>query len=646
MTDLPSVLVTGAGRGLGRAIAEAFHAQGWFVIATDYDAALLKDLEQTPRTLTARHDVGDIEAAADVAALIRAQVGRLDAVVNNAGVNQFYPVCEAPPQRTIDAFRINTFGALIVSQACLDLLVESRGRIVNIASESSPFRPPFQFYQSTKMALECLSDVMRRELQFLGVHVAIIRPGAIQTDLIEGTRNIEIDLAGSRFEPWFPNFRRMVERGIPSRVSTPAEVAQVVFRAATDPKKKVLYRINNDPKQRLALLVPKRLMDKFAPLMDGRSGFARVTGMRVPLVDVAASYREIRDELLPAIDAALSEGRLRLGPNVAAFEQEFAAFCEAPYGVGVSSGTDALSAGLEACGVGRGDEVVVPAITFFATVGAVVRAGAIPVVVDVEPETLTLDVAAVRSSLTAATRAVIPVHLFGQPVDMAPLLDLAAEHDLRVIEDAAQAHGARYRGRRCGSLGDVGCFSFYPTKNLGAFGEGGFVTAGDEAVAERLRLLREHGHTSPTEHGLIGANWRLDELQAIVLRLKLKRFEAAQQRRCEIAERYTARFAGSPLRPLAIAEGRESAHHLYVVRAPERDALAKHLERAGIGTAVHYARPVHRQAALREHPHRGGDTPVADAACPELLSLPLYPELTDEQIESVVSSVHDYYAGS
>jgi NAD(P)-dependent dehydrogenase (short-subunit alcohol dehydrogenase family) len=261
-TNTPCALVTGAGRGLGRAIAEIFHTKGYFVIATDYDERLLEDLEGNPRYLAAKHDVSDIDAAAEVAALIRERCGRLDVIVNNAGVNRFYPVCEAPPQQTIQGFMVNTFGALIVSQACLDLVIESRGRIVNIASESSPFRPPFQIYQSTKMALECLSDVMRRELQLFDVHVAIVRPGAIQTDLIESTKKVEIDLEGSRFEVFFPKLREMVARGMPKKVSQPEEVAAVVYRAATDSKKKVMYKINNDLKQKLVALAPARMVDK------------------------------------------------------------------------------------------------------------------------------------------------------------------------------------------------------------------------------------------------------------------------------------------------------------------------------------------------------------------------------------------------
>ncbi len=258
----PCALVTGAGRGLGRAIAEAFRARGYRVVATDHDETLLKDLEGQEGYLTAQHDVSDTDDAAAVADLIRERCRRLDVVVNNAGINPFYPVCEAPPERTIQGFRVNSFGALIVTQACLDLLIASRGRVVNIASESSPFRPPFQIYQSTKTALECLSDVMRRELQLLGVHVAIIRPGAIQTELIEGTKKVEIDLPGSRFEPFFPKLRELVTSNLPKKLSKPSEVAAVVVRAATDPRKKALYRVNNDPKQRLIALLPKGMADR------------------------------------------------------------------------------------------------------------------------------------------------------------------------------------------------------------------------------------------------------------------------------------------------------------------------------------------------------------------------------------------------
>ena len=261
-TDRPCVLVTGAGRGLGRAIAEEFRRNGFQVVATDYDESLLADLHGVEGVLTCPQDVSDVARAREVAELIESRLGRLDVIVNNAGFNPFYPVCETDPERTIRGFRVNTFGALIVSQPCLDLLIASQGRIVNIASESSPFRPPFQIYQSSKMALECLSDVMRRELMLFGVHVAIVRPGAIATQLIEDTKVVPIDVEESRFAPFFPRLRELITQNLPKHVSRPEEVARVVHRAATDPRKKVMYRINNDPKQRVLSWLPAKLVDR------------------------------------------------------------------------------------------------------------------------------------------------------------------------------------------------------------------------------------------------------------------------------------------------------------------------------------------------------------------------------------------------
>lgn len=256
------VLVTGAGRGLGRAIASAFHGNGFDVVATDYDEGLLSDLAGVEGYLTLQQDVSDSDRAAEVARRIDQEFGRLDVIINNAGVNPFYPVCEAPPARTIQGFMVNTFGALIVSQACLDLLIASKGRVVNIASESSPFRPPFQIYQSSKMALECLSDVMRRELMLFDVHVAIIRPGAIDTNLIEDTKVVPIDVKESRFEPFFPRLRELITSNVPKKLSQASEVAALVYRAATDPRKRVMYRINNDPKQRFVSWLPSKLVDR------------------------------------------------------------------------------------------------------------------------------------------------------------------------------------------------------------------------------------------------------------------------------------------------------------------------------------------------------------------------------------------------
>jgi len=258
----PCVLVTGAGRGLGRAIANTFHENGFHVVATDYDEELLADLEGVEGYLTLQQDVSDPDRAAEVASRIDRELGRLDAIVNNAGINPFYPVSETPPARTIQVFMVNTFGTLIVTQACLDLLIASKGTVVNIASESSPFRPPFQIYQSSKMALECLSDVMRRELMLFDVHVAIIRPGAIDTNLIADTKEVPIDVKESRFERFFPRLRELVASNMPKKLSQPSEVAALVHRAATDPRKKVMYRINNDPKQRVVARLPAKWVDR------------------------------------------------------------------------------------------------------------------------------------------------------------------------------------------------------------------------------------------------------------------------------------------------------------------------------------------------------------------------------------------------
>jgi dTDP-4-amino-4,6-dideoxygalactose transaminase len=314
--------------------------------------------------------------------------------------------------------------------------------------------------------------------------------------------------------------------------------------------------------------------------------------------------------------------------------------------VGVSSGTDALQVALRACGVGPGDEVIVPSHTFFATVEAILHAGAVPVFVDVEPETLTLDVRAIPAALSPATRAIVPVHLYGHPADMDPILEIARQRRLRVVEDAAQAHGARYRGRRCGSLGDAGCFSFYVTKNLGALGEGGFVATQDAGVAERVRLLRHHGHVSKFEHALAGHNFRLDELQAVVLRARLRRLDAANARRRELAVRYRTLLGAGAVRPLAVRRDCESVHHVFPVRVRERDALRGHLAERGVETGIHYARPAHRQPALARHPHRCLPLPVTEAACHEILSLPLYPELRDEQCAYVADCVNGFRSGA
>ena len=343
-------------------------------------------------------------------------------------------------------------------------------------------------------------------------------------------------------------------------------------------------------------------------------------------------------------EAALSEMQLFLGPNVQAFEREFADYCQATHGVGVSSGTDALVCALRACGVGPGDEVIGPSLTFFATVEAVLHVGAVPVLADVDEAHLSLDPACVREALSDETRAIVPVHLYGLPADMDPLQEIAREHGLLVIEDAAQAHGARYHGRRCGGLGDAASFSFYFTKNLGAVGEAGFVATSNDAVARELRLLRDHGHVTKYEHERIGSNYRLDELQAIVLRAKLPGLEAANARRRAIAKRYRQGLDLKGVRHLADREGCDSAHHVYPIRTADRDGLREHLEASGIGTGIHYRMGSHAQRALKDHPHRvAGQLGVTEAACRELLSIPVYPELSDPQVDTVIEAVRAFF---
>lgn len=364
--------------------------------------------------------------------------------------------------------------------------------------------------------------------------------------------------------------------------------------------------------------------------------------MEVPLVDLGAAFAPVREPFFRELESILTGMQLLLGPNVEAFEAEFAAYCEVAHGVAVSSGTDALFAALAACEIGPGDEVIVPALTFFATLEAVIHVGATPVIVDVSPETLTIDPERVRGAVGPATRALIPVHLYGQPADMDPLLAIAREHGLRVIEDVAQAHGARDAGRRCGSMGDLGCFSFYYTKNLGALGEAGFVTTGDASLAERLRLLRHHGHTSKFEHRIVGYNLRMDEVQAAVLRAKLPGLDAGNARRRALAAQYDRRFAEGGLRRVAGRAGSEPVHHLYPLRVRHRDALIDYLQTSGVGTGIHYKIPVHRQPALATHRHRALSAPVSERACGELVSIPIYPELSDEQLGYVADRVLEF----
>ena len=366
--------------------------------------------------------------------------------------------------------------------------------------------------------------------------------------------------------------------------------------------------------------------------------------MPVPLVDLKAQYQALEQEVLARIQEVLRGMHLFLGENVEALEREFAAYCGARYGVGVGSGTDALHLALRAVGVGPGDEVITVAHTFVATAEAIVQAGARPVFVDIDPVTCTMDPRLVEAAVTAQTRAIVPVHLYGHPADMDPLLAVARRYGLRVVEDACQAHGASYRSRAVGALGDAGCFSFYYSKNLGAYGEGGMVVTSDEEVARQVRALRDHGSHAKYLHNAVGFNARLDELQAAILRVKLPHLEAWNGRRRALAAEYSRRLASLPLTLPVAQPWAFPVYHLYVVRTPQRDALYQWLHRRGVMAGIHYPVPIHLQAAFAGCGFPEGSLPETEAAAREVLSLPMYPELTPAQVDEVVEAVQEFFA--
>lgn len=356
----------------------------------------------------------------------------------------------------------------------------------------------------------------------------------------------------------------------------------------------------------------------------------------VPLVDLAAQHAAIADEVAAGWADVLAHTAFVNGPQVAAFEAELAAYTGVAHCVGVGSGTDAVELALRALGVGPGDECVVPANTFVATAEAVARTGATPVLADCAGDTALLDVAAAVAAVTARTRAVLPVHLYGQPAPV-ELLRAALPDRVAVVEDAAQSHGARRHGRPAGSLGDISATSFYPGKNLGAYGDGGAVTTDDPGLAEAVRLLREHGSPRKYEHPVLGFNSRLDTLQAVVLSAKLRRLDAGNEARRLAASRYDKLLAGlAGVAPPVVAEGNEPVWHLYVVRVPDRDAVLERLHANGIGAGVHYPAPVHRTGAFAHLGRGDGAFPVAERLAGEILSLPLFPSITQAQQERVV----------
>ena len=359
----------------------------------------------------------------------------------------------------------------------------------------------------------------------------------------------------------------------------------------------------------------------------------------IPFIDLAAQYRELKAEIDAAIGRVFESSQFILGKETGAFEEEFAAYCDVEYAVAVNSGTSALHLALLAAGIGPGDEVITPPFTFFATVAAIEYVGATPVLVDIDRRTCNIDVQKIESAVTARTRAILPVHLYGQPADMDPILEIARRNKLVVIEDAAQAHGAEYHGRRAGGIGDLGCFSFYPTKNLGAAGEGGLVTTNNPEFARAIRLLRNWGEERRYYPVLKGYNYRMPGLQAAILRVKLGRLEQWTEARRALAAEYDRRLDGMGVsRPASIPDVRH-VYCLYTIQTRERDQLQQGLEVAGIQTAVHYPLPIHLMPAYSDARYKGGDFPAAEACAQEVLSLPLYPHMSKAQVERVATEI-------
>jgi dTDP-4-amino-4,6-dideoxygalactose transaminase len=365
----------------------------------------------------------------------------------------------------------------------------------------------------------------------------------------------------------------------------------------------------------------------------------------IPFVDLKAQYASIKSEVNAAIQGVLDSCQFTLGSEVAAFEQEFAAYCQSGHGIGVNTGTSALHLSLLAANVGRGDEVITVPFTFMATVSAIDYAGARPVFVDIDPRTYTIDVAAIEGAITERTKAIVPVHLYGQPADMDPILEIARRHKLVVIEDACQAHGAEYKGRRAGSIGDLGCFSFYPGKNLGAYGEGGLVTTDRAEYAHKIRMLRDWGAEKKYQHVLKGYNYRLEGIQGAVLRVKLRHLEAWTEARRAAAARYDRLLAGAGVStPKAMPYARH-VYHIYAIRTRQREAWQEALLAQGIQTGIHYPTPVHLLPAFADLGYRAGQFPHSEQAANEVLSLPMFPELTEAQGAEVARAVRELASG-
>lgn len=362
----------------------------------------------------------------------------------------------------------------------------------------------------------------------------------------------------------------------------------------------------------------------------------------IPLVDLKKQYESIKAEIDGAIKDVLESCQFILGERVEAFEADFASYCEARYAVGMNSGTSALHLALLVAGVGPGDEVITVSYTFVATAATICYTGAKPVFVDIDPHNCTIDPAKIEAAITPRTKAIMPVHLYGGCADMDPILEVARRHNLIVIEDAAQAHGAGYKGRRAGSMGDLACFSFYPGKNLGAYGEGGAVVTSDERYVEPLKQLRDQGQSKKYYHTMVGYNYRMETIQGAVLGVKLKHLDDWNAVRRKHAAVYSRELADTGLRLLEELPDTKSVHHIFPLFSAQRDALREHLQKAGISTGLHYPIPVHLQPAFQHLGYEEGDLPETERACEEVLSLPMYPELPDEAVLCIVDAVRQF----
>lgn len=364
----------------------------------------------------------------------------------------------------------------------------------------------------------------------------------------------------------------------------------------------------------------------------------------IPLVDLVAQYHSIKQEIDEAVHATLESGHFILGPAVSKFEASIASYLGVDHAIGLASGTDALVLALRALDISAGDEVIVPAYTFFATAGTVMSVGAKPVFVDIDPATYEIDITKIEERITSKTRAIIPVHLYGQPADMDRILEIANRHGLRVIEDNAQAFGSTYHGRKTASIGDIGCLSFFPTKNLGAFGDGGMTVTNDPALAERMRMLRTHGWKKKYYSEEVGYNSRLDAMQAAILQAKLPHVDEWNEKRRAVATRYTAKLNPQGITTPVECEWGRHVYHLYIIRSDRRDELQAFLKQKGVASEVYYPLPPHLSTPCRKFGCKEGDYPYAEKAAHETLALPLYPELTIEQQDQVVAAVEAFLA--